>query len=85
LVSYAGAVQPVLNAHCTACHTGSSPPAGKNFTSYANTIASDAVIPGNASGSRLYQRASSGHGIGQATAAELQAIADWINQGALNN
>ncbi len=52
------------------------------------------VTPGNATGSLLYQaltgtggavRMGNGGAYGTFTAAQVQAVADWINQGALNN
>ena len=53
-------------------------------------MASNVVVAGNAANSLLY-RAVTGNGVtrmppgGSLTAAQVQSIADWINQGALNN
>ncbi len=84
-VSYASTIQPILNSSCTGCH-GSA--AGVTLTSYATTIS--VVTPGNASGSLLY-KSLTGDGVTRMpmgsplSASQIQSVANWINQGALNN
>ena len=77
------------------CHSGNSPSAGLNLTSYSNVIAgsnSGAVIPGNYENSTLWQEVNSGDmpnniannnmGIPDLNASEIQLIAQWIEEGA---
>ncbi len=86
-VSYSATIQPIFNASCTVCH-GTS--AGVTLTSYSTTMGSNIVVVGNATNSLLY-KAVTGNGVTRMpmsaplTAAQIQSIADWINQGALNN
>ena len=82
-VSYASAVQSVFNRFCISCHGSAG---GVTLSSYSATINTGGVIPGNAAGSRLYQSVNSGSMSGYGmSAAQKQALADWINQGAPNN
>lgn len=86
-VSYSGVIQPLLNANCIACHSTNGS-AGVTLTSYSSTMST--VVAGNAANSLLY-KAVTGNGVtkmpigGSLSAAQIQSIADWINQGALNN
>ncbi|MBI2958548.1 MAG: hypothetical protein HYY32_06875 [Chloroflexi bacterium] len=88
LVSYSAVIRPLLNANCVGCHVASGGPAGVSLTTYAGLMA--VVTPGNASTSLIY-KALNGNGVtkmpfgGSLTAAQIQSVADWINQGALNN
>ncbi|MGB8216556.1 MAG: hypothetical protein WCE94_04565, partial [Candidatus Methanoperedens sp.] len=85
-VSYSATVQPILSGYCS-CH----PTSGVSFSSYANTL--NTVVAGNAASSRLYQSLMGTGGVtkmpprssSQLTAAQITAIQNWINQGALNN
>jgi mono/diheme cytochrome c family protein len=84
-VDYTTTIQPIFNSHCTSCHGASSPSAGYSLTSYNGTMTGGRVTPGDAAGSILYNKVNGG-GMppgGALTAAEIQSIADWINQGAL--
>jgi hypothetical protein len=90
-VSYASTVQPILTQSCSSlsiCHDNTSPAAGLAYTSRTATL--ESVVPGNASNSLLYQSLI-GDGAeqmpvgGTLSASQIQSIADWINQGALNN
>ncbi len=92
-VDYSTSVQPIFNTKCNICH----PTAGVSLSSYTATMTSTwsgvlIVTPGNAPNSILYQSIAglpiTGGGIampigGTMTAAEIQSIGDWINQGAL--
>ncbi|MBI2858187.1 MAG: c-type cytochrome [Chloroflexi bacterium] len=88
-VSYAATVQPLFNQYCASCH-GASAIAGVDLRTHASTMASGKVTAGNAQASKLY-KALNGTGApqmpptGAIPAAGIQAVADWINQGALNN
>ena len=88
LVSYASTIQPFFNQSCVSCHGSSG---GTTLSSYASTMASrynsnPIVVAGNASGSVLYQSVNGGNMSGYGvTSAQLQSLANWINQGALNN
>ena len=79
-VSYTATIQPILNS-CTGCHGGT---AGVTLSSYSGTRAT--VTAGNAAASRLYNALISGGTMqGYTSSANVQLIADWIDQGALNN
>lgn len=84
-VSYSSTIQPILTQNCTGCHGAA---AGLSFGSYSGTMAS--VVPGDASASLLY-KSLTGSGASQMppggalSAAQRQSVANWINQGALNN
>jgi mono/diheme cytochrome c family protein len=84
-VSYSSTVRPLLNQYCAGCHGSSG---GLSYSSYSGTMAS--VVAGNAANSRLY-KSLTGVGAskmppgGTLSAGQMQSIADWINQGALNN
>jgi len=82
-VSYASVIQPIFNQLCITCHGSSG---GVTLSSYAATLSSGTVVAGNAVNSRLYQSVASGTMTRYvSSAAQIQSIADWINQGALNN
>jgi hypothetical protein len=75
-LSYATAVQPMIQSNCVVCH---SPSGGQvDFTSLSGVLSE--VVRGNASGSRLVQKASTG--MGGLSAAQIQTLSTWINQGA---
>jgi hypothetical protein len=82
-VSYATSIQPVFRQFCTNCHGNSG---GVNLSSYSATMSSGSVVAGNAAGSRLYRSVTTGsmRGYGM-SAAQITALANWINQGAPNN
>lgn len=73
----------VLIPHCVSCHGGAG---GYSYDSYTATLKS--VSPNNANSSPLYTSIKSGRmpiGNGSISAADLQAIYDWIQAGAPNN
>lgn len=81
-VSYSATIQPIMTASCVSCHSWAG--------SYSGVVSR--VVPGNASGSTLYQRVSSSTSTSghmppgsSLTSTQIQNIADWINQGAQNN
>lgn len=100
-ISFAQDVQPIFNARCTSCHGGSAGLYLTPTQSYSNLVNVPAqagctteqrVLPGNAQASVLHKRISGAacgdqmpRGQTPLSAADIQKIADWINQGALNN
>jgi len=100
-VSFSQDIQPIFNASCVGCHGGSGGlflTAGQSYDNLVNVQAQAGcttemrVQPGNAGASVLYKRVS-GTSCGEQmprggpplSAAHIQKIMDWINQGALNN
>lgn len=87
-VSYNTSVQPAFNLFCVSCHGGAG---GVNLGNWTQTTGSSygltpIVVPGNAAGSKLYQSVTSGNMSGYGmSSAQIQSLADWINQGAPNN
>ncbi len=83
-------ILPVLNSKCatTLCHDQISHKEGYVFSSYSSTMM--AVVPGNPSGSKLYEVITGGEekmppaGKTQLTSAEIDSIAAWISYGALD-
>jgi hypothetical protein len=81
-------VQPFfINATCTSCHQGGSPPKGVDLTSYQHVMAGGdggaIVIPGNPDASVLVQQLEDGHR--KQSAADIAKIRTWIQEGAQNN
>ena len=81
-------VNGIMQTSCVGCHSGSSPPAGINLSSYNGVIA--AVTKGNASTSAIFNAVNLPNpamprGGAPLTATQVLAIKDWINAGALNN
>jgi uncharacterized protein YjdB len=97
LVSYAATIQPIWTSRCTNCHSGSGADGGLKLTSYALLAAGGnhgaQYTPGNHNISIIYTKCTNTppfgvrmpEGSSALTSTQLQAIADWIDQGALNN
>ncbi len=96
-VSFSGSVLPALSS-CTGCHgaSGGFTVNHSDLTAENSAICGPTevrVIAGNATASAFYKKitgATCGSqmgtgGFGTLSAAQIQTIADWINQGALNN
>jgi len=92
-VSYSATVQPVWNSNCAGCHGSSG---GLSLTSYTNLMAGTSsngpvVVAGDGANSLIIQRMKGQVGSlmpmgGPAlSAATIEAIETWINQGALDN
>ena len=85
----------IFTPKCINCHAGSSPEAGLDLSAgqaYGELINVPAesrsgirVIPGDPNNSVLYTFLAAGHRSSQVTAADRQAIFDWIASGAPNN
>ncbi|MGZ3691371.1 MAG: c-type cytochrome [Pseudobdellovibrio sp.] len=90
--TYASIAQNILTPRCNSCHgaTAGTTGGGKNFSNYANLMASGQVTAGNAANSTLYQSITRTtdqmpKGGVPLTSQEMQIIMDWINAGAMNN
>lgn len=78
-------VQPILQNHCTGCHSGPAPPNGINLTSY--TGAHDIAIGGLLYGvvAHLPGYDPMPKGTGKLSDCEIAQIRKWIQAGSLNN
>jgi len=66
----------MIQSNCVVCH---SPTGGQaDFTTLSGVLSE--VVRGNGSGSRLVQKASKG--MGGLSAAQIQTLSTWIDQGA---
>ncbi len=89
-------IGPMLNAYCSACHSGPAPQSGFNATSYNSVIShvtangNRVVLPGDPGASELLSRVK-GQGFprmppgGNIGSDNIQAIEDWISNGAPEN
>ena len=89
-VDYESEIQPIFNNHCGNCHLGNSA-GGLNLSNYDNVISSGSIVAGDHTASELYQRLilpeSSNQDMppaGSLTQAQIDLIADWIDEGALS-
>lgn len=100
-VSFSTEVQPILNASCSGvgCHIGQTTN-GVNLSSYAQVTASTGtqyggkiVVPGDADASPIVDKLSTNPDFGTRmprggaalSAAQIQLIRTWIDEGALDN
>ena len=90
-ISYSLTIQPIFNTNCTACHITSTSN-NLNLSNYANIMSGDSdngpVIDdtGDHTISLLWQYVNSGYmplGNSNLTASQINLIATWINEGAL--
>lgn len=82
-VEFSADIQPIFAINnCTDCHNGTQDPDLTSGNEYSSLVP-EYVEAGNAQGSELYNKLSSGHGNVDATS--LALIEEWINSGALNN
>lgn len=78
----------VLEPQCISCHSPSGEYPSIDYSDYLTTLNTGQVIPGNPGGSGLFIHTRSGNmpkGGAPLTDDQLDAIAEWINRGALNN
>ena len=84
-ISFGKAVQPVFNAKCLQCHFGGR--AAFDMTrddSYQDLRRF--IKPGQAEISALYTKIKGGHPtLNPLSAAEIEMLKQWINQGAVKN
>jgi len=88
-ISYQADIIP-LWGQCVGCHNGSEPPNLEDMVSYSELL-NGYVIPGDADASILYKSLLGIDGVSlmppgsQWPDTKINAVKDWINQGALNN
>jgi hypothetical protein len=94
--SYANDVQPIFNASCLSCHSGTSPSGGYSLASRAGALGNGSdtvpnVIPNSADSSKLYRRVVGTEApqmpLGQAPldTVKTATIRNWIDKGAKDN
>ena len=83
-VDYATQIQPIFNSNCGGCHLNSSA-GGLNLSNYSNLMSSGSVIVGNHQSSELWIRTDDGSmpPSGTLSQSEINLIAQWIDEGAL--
>ena len=91
-VSFAQAVLPILESRCTNCHGGERTEKGLNLKTYADMMQGSengpVVTAGNAADSKLVELITNQKMPKRGpklTPPQVQLIAEWVNQGALNN
>jgi mono/diheme cytochrome c family protein len=91
-VSFASDVSPILNSRCVNCHGGDRVEEGLILRSYSDLIAGSdngpVITPGSAADSLLVELISNQKMPKRGpklTPPQVQLIADWVNQGALDN
>ena len=86
---FAANIQPILQNHCTGCHSGTNPPNGVNLTTYAGAkaVATSGPAPGLLVGvtQQLPGFDKMPKGSGMLSACELAQIRKWVIAGSLNN
>ena len=88
-IDYNAEIQPIFNNNCGNCHLGNSS-GNLNLSSYNDLMSNNVVVPGDHQASELYIRIilpeSSSSDMppnGSLSDNEIDLIADWINEGAL--
>jgi len=78
-------IQPIFAARCTMCHSGASPQAGLDLSTYAGVMQGSqtgvVIVPGNSVGSTLVQVQSVQHKA-NLSAEELELVKQWIDANA---
>ena len=89
-VDYYSVIQPIFDARCISCHSGSDAEEGLNLSSYNNVMnggdSGDVIIPYDHANSLLWQYVNSGYmppGTNDLTNTQVDLIAQWIDEGAL--
>lgn len=94
--SYATDVQPIFNARCLSCHSGTSPSGDYSLASRAGTLGNGSdtvpnVIPGSADSSKLYRRITGAEtpqmppGQPALDTVKTATVRNWIDKGARDN
>ena len=91
-ISYSLTIQPIFNTNCTPCHITSTSN-NLNLSNYANIMSGDinngpVIDAGDHTNSLLWQYVNSGTmppGNSNLTASQINLIATWIDEGALDN
>ena len=91
-ISYSTTIQPILTANCTSCHGGNHS-TGLDLSSYTGLMVGSnngpVIIAGDHVNSLLWQRVDAGemppNPDPDLSSNEVSLIAQWINEGAINN
>ena len=93
-ISYSSTIQPIFNTNCTPCHITSTRN-NLSLSNYANIMSGDSnngpvidIDAGDHINSLLWQYVNSGTmppGNSNLTASQINLIATWIDEGALDN
>ncbi|MFO7650379.1 MAG: c-type cytochrome domain-containing protein [bacterium] len=90
--SYSADIQPIFNASCVACHSGSSPNGNYNLSSRAGALGTGTdstpnVIGSAASVSLLFLRLDAGTmpPADRLDTVDIYNVRNWIDQGAKDN
>lgn len=91
-VSFATDILPLFESRCLNCHGGNRTEAELSLRTYADVMTGSeggaVITPGDAENSVLHEMVATQEMPKRGpklTPAQVQLIADWINQGALNN
>lgn len=86
---FAANILPIMQNHCTGCHSATNPPNGVNLTTYAGVkaAATTGVAPGILVGTvqQLVGYSPMPKGSGKLSACEIAQIRKWVNAGSPNN
>lgn len=82
---YSANIQPILQNHCTGCHSGSNPPNGVNLTTYTlvKPLATNGMLYGVTAHLPGYNPMPKGSG--KLSDCEIAQIRKWVQAGAQNN
>jgi hypothetical protein len=83
-VTFSGSVQPITDANCKSCHSGSSPSGGLNIENYDQTkaLADDGRLVNVINAANGYQLMPQG---GALPDCSIKTIEIWVAAGAPNN
>ncbi len=91
-VSFANEILPIIQSRCINCHGGDRIEEGLSMTTHAEIMAGSEhgaiLVPGDAASSLIIEMVASGDMPKRGpklTPPQVQLIAEWINQGALDN
>ena len=91
-ISFANEILPIIQSRCINCHGGDRIEEGLSMNSHAEIMAGSEngaiLVPGDAASSLIIEMVASGDMPKRGpklTPPQIQLIADWINQGALDN
>ena len=90
-VHYSTEIQPIFDANCTPCHITSTRN-NLSLSNYTNIMSGNStngpvIVSGDHANSLLWQKVNSGSmpPSGQLTSDQINLIATWIDEGALDN
>jgi len=78
----------IIAPKCFQCHLGSGGQGGLDLSTYTSLVANRMFVAGDPANSDIFIQVNSGQmpfGQAKLSAIEIQAIHDWIEQGALEN